>query len=77
MTIAILKKADIPTNDDLVVIPRREYEDLKGKAASAVSFPVVHLKGNAARKLDRRVTAALREYRAGKLKPIRSLRELL
>lgn len=72
MTIAILKKADIPTNDDLVVIPRREYESLK-----ASQIPVVFLKGKAAQRLDRRVAAALREYKAGKLKPIQSLRELL
>ncbi len=76
MTTAILKKRDI-LNDDMVIIPRLEYEDLKDRATSAVSFPVVHLRGNAARKLDRRVTAALREYKAGKLKPVRSLRELL
>lgn len=77
MTIAILKKTDIPANDDLVVIPRKDYEDLKEKAGSAVSFPVVHLRGNAARKLDRRVTAALREYRQGKTKILHSLRDLM
>lgn len=77
MAIAILKKADIPTNDDLVVIPRKEYEELKDKAANAISFPVVRLRGNAARKLDRRVAAALREYRQGKTKVLHSLRDLM
>lgn len=76
MTIAILKKADIQ-NDDLVVIPRREYEELKDKADSAVAFPTVRLRGNAARKLDRRVAAALLEYRQGKTKVLRSLRDLM
>ena len=76
MAIAILKKSTIP-NDDLVVISRREYEALKDKAENTGSVPVVHLRGNAAKKLDRRVAAALREYKSGKLKPVRSLRELL
>lgn len=76
MVIATLKKAHIPS-DDLVVIPRREYEDLKEKATSVVGFPVVRLRGKAASVLDRRVTAALREYRAGKLRPIASLRQLM
>lgn len=56
MTIAILKKSDIP-NDDLVVIPRTEYETLK-----ASQIPTVFLKGKAARRLDARVSAAQRWY---------------
>jgi len=35
------------------------------------------LKGKAARKLDRRVTQAMKEYRTGKLRPIASLREII
>jgi hypothetical protein len=76
MAIAILRQRDIP-RDDLVVIPRKEYEDLKDRVDALPVFPIVRLRGNAARKLDRRVSAALREYHAGKLKPVRTLRELL
>ena len=76
MAIVILRQRDIP-RDDLVVIPRKEYEDLKDRVDTLPVFPIVHLRGNAARKLDRRVSAALREYRTGKLKPVRTLRELL
>lgn len=57
MTIAILKKADIPTDDDLVVISRQEYETLK-----ASQIPTIFLKGKAARRLDARVSAARRWY---------------
>lgn len=77
MTIAILKKSQI-RNDDVVLIPRREYDSLKERATTTAPFvPVVQLTGNAARKLDRRVTAALREYRQGKTKVLHSLRDLM
>ncbi len=71
MTIAVLKRAHIP-NDDLVVIPRQEYEDLKAR-----QIPAVFLKGRSARVLDKRVTNALREYRQGKTKILHSLRDLM
>lgn len=77
MATTILKKGATSITDDFVVIPHGENETLKDRADQAVSFPVVRLRGNAARKLDRRVTAALREYRAGKIKPVQSLQELL
>lgn len=71
MAIAILKKAQIK-NDDLVIIPRKEYETLREN-----QIPVVFLKGKAARVLDRRVERSLREYRQGKTKVLRSLRDLM
>ena len=71
MTIAILKKSQI-RNDDVVLIPRREYDILKEN-----QIPVVFLKGKSARKLDRRVNASLREYRQGKTKILHSLRDLM
>jgi hypothetical protein len=71
MTIAILKKVDI-SNDDMVVIPRQEYEELK-----ASQIPTVFLKGRAAQRLDARVTRSLREYRQGKTKRLYSLRGLM
>lgn len=56
MAIALLKKRDIP-NDDLVVIPRKEYEALR-----AGQIPSVFLKGKVARRLDARVSAARRWF---------------
>ena len=76
MAITILKKSQIQ-NDDLVIIPRKEYEVLRSKAENVPSFPVIQLRGSAARKLDRRVASAVREYRSGKLKAVKTLRELI
>lgn len=71
MTIAILKKDQIQ-NDDLVIIPRKEYEVLKEN-----QIPTIFLKGKSARVLDRRVMLSLREYRQGKTKALHSLRDLM
>lgn len=71
MAVTILKKANIP-NDDLVVIPRKEYERLQ-----ASQIPTVFLKGKSALNLDRRVAASFREYRQGKTKVLHSLRDLM
>lgn len=71
MAIAILKRAQIQ-DDDLVIIPRKEYEVLKGN-----QIPTIFLKGKSARALDRRVERALREYRQGKTKVLHSLRDLM
>ena len=70
MPITISKK-ELP-NDDLVIIPRREYERLKSG-----QVPVHYLRGGAARRLDRRVASALREHRSGKTKLTNSLDELI
>lgn len=59
-------------NDDLVVLPRRDYEKLK-----ANQVPVRYLTGRAAVRLDRRVTEALRARRAGKTRRINSLADLM
>lgn len=73
MPITIPKKAmQSIQDDDAVLISRTEYERLR-----ASQIPTVFLKGKAARRLDARVTAAIREYRTGKLKPIQSLRALV
>ena len=68
-TITIPKKLD--KEEDLVVIPRQEYEKMK-----AQGIPTFYLKGKAAEKLDLRVTQALKEYRAGKTREIKSLADL-
>ena len=57
--------------DDLVVISRREFEQMKSRM-----FPIVYLKGKSAARLDRRVEIAVRDYRQGKTKKIKSLADL-
>ena len=68
--------------EELVIIPKREYEALKrAKMPNAPTFagyeshirkgkkyqiPVYQLRGKAAERLDRRVREGLREYQAGK-----------
>ncbi|MDP3948983.1 MAG: hypothetical protein Q8Q17_03480 [bacterium] len=54
-------------NDDLIVLPRKEYEKMK-----AHMTPVFFLKGKGARRLDKRVNEALREYREGKTESLES-----
>src|SRR3989338_5079674 len=71
MAITILKKAQIQ-KDDLVTIPRKEYEVFKEN-----QVPTIFLKGKSARVLDRRVAEALREYRQVKTKAIHSVRDLM
>lgn len=58
-------------NNDLVIIPRKEYESMKARM-----FPVFYLKGKKAEKLDRLVKKGLRDYREGKCKTIKSLADL-
>ena len=48
-------------NDDLVILPRREYESMKARM-----FPVFFLKGKNAKNLDKRVNEGVAEYRKGK-----------
>ncbi len=61
----------VAKNDDLIIIPRKEYEQMKSRM-----FPVVNLVGKAAVHLDRRVAKALQYYRQGKTKAIKSLTDL-
>lgn len=68
-TITIPKK--IARSGDLIIIPRKEYEQMKSRM-----FPIVNLVGKAAVHLDRRVTKAIQHYRQGKTKTIRSLADL-
>lgn len=53
--------------EELVVIPRKEYERMK-----AGMVPTFYLKGKAALRLDRRVEKALREHRAGRTESLDS-----
>lgn len=59
-------------NDDLVIIPRKEYENLK-----AQMVPTFYLKGKEAEKLDKLVKEGLREYERGETISATSLREAL
>jgi hypothetical protein len=54
-------------NDDLVIIPRKEYEYIKSQM-----IPSVYLKGKAAQCLDKRVKEGLQEYKAGKTETLKS-----
>ena len=58
-------------DDELIVMPRKEYEQMK-----SAMIPTFYLKGKAAKRLDRRVNQALRDYRSGKTKKIHSLADL-
>lgn len=64
-TITIPKS--VTGREELVVIPRKEYERMK-----ASMVPTFYTKGKAALRLDRRVEKALREYRAGKTESLDS-----
>jgi hypothetical protein len=47
-------------NDDLIVLPRKEYEGMKARM-----FPVFKLKGKNAKNLDKRVSEGVKEYEKG------------
>ena len=64
-TITIPKK--LIQNDDLVVIPRKEYERMKTQM-----IPTFYLKGRSAKNLDKRVGEGLREYNKGKTETLKS-----
>lgn len=68
-TITIPKR--LIENDDLIIIPRKEYEYMKSQM-----IPTIYLKGKAAERLDKRVKSGLQEYKAGKTKKLRSLADL-
>ncbi|MBI4993662.1 hypothetical protein HZC33_01750 [Candidatus Wolfebacteria bacterium] len=54
-------------NDDLVIIPRKEYENMKARM-----MPIFYLKGKNAKLLDKRVSEGIEEYRAGKMEDLNS-----
>ncbi len=55
----------------VVILPLREYRKLLERVV-----PVYHLRGKAAERLDASVRRALRDYREGKTRIIRSLADL-
>ena len=90
-TITIIPKKITGGNEDLVMLPRGEFEKMQErlrqmpmlKGYEAVNYqkkqyriPVYKLIGKAATRLDRRVKTALREFKAGRVKPLKSLAEL-
>lgn len=54
-------------NDDLVILPRKEYEKMKTQM-----IPTVYLKGKNAKRLDKRVNETLEEYHKGKTESLQS-----
>ncbi len=54
-------------NEDLIVIPRREYEKMKSQM-----IPTHYLTGRAAGRLDKLVKDGLREYKAHKTESLES-----
>ncbi len=79
-------------HEDLVVLPRREYERLKERDRLGPTFsgyethtskgkkyqvPVYQLHGKAAERLDERVREAMAEYKAGKTISASSIDEAL
>jgi hypothetical protein len=58
--------------EDLVVMPRKEYEYMK-----ASMIPTSYLKGKKAHNLDDRVNKALKEHKDGKTIRIKSLVDLI
>ncbi|TSC83856.1 MAG: hypothetical protein G01um101417_423 [Parcubacteria group bacterium Gr01-1014_17] len=62
----------ISRGDDLVVVPRRDYEALR-----ANQIPVRYLSGRAAARLDRRVAMSIRAHQNGSTRRIKSLADLM
>jgi hypothetical protein len=54
-------------NDDLIVLPRKEYESMKARM-----FPLFELKGKNAKNLDKRVSESVKEYEKGKTRTLES-----
>lgn len=54
-------------NDDLIVLPRKEYENMKARM-----FPVFELKGKNAKNLDKRVIESMKEYEEGETSTLES-----
>ena len=59
-------------NDDLIIIPRKEYETMKAQI-----LPTFYLKGKEAEKLDKLVKDGLREYERRETISANSLRDAL
>src|SRR3972149_281755 len=57
----------ITGSKELVVIPMEEYKKMKEHM-----LPSLQLKGQAAKRLDKRVAEGIREFRAGKTEPLGS-----
>ena len=67
----IIKIPEKALKRGVVVLDLKEYQELLERAV-----PVYYLKGKRARDLDRIVEEGEKEYRKGKLKPLKSLADL-
>lgn len=67
----VVSKRTVRREGGLVILPLREYEELREKAA-----PTYYLGEKEAEELDKLVEEGLEDYKKGKCKIIKSLRDL-
>lgn len=90
-SITIIPKKVTGGDEDLIMLPRSEFEKMQEQMRNMPTFkgyeivnykkkqyrvPVYQLNDKAALRLDANAEKAMREYKAGKLTPIRSLADL-
>lgn len=71
MATITVRKEKVEKTKGLVILPVKEYQKLLERAV-----PEYYLKGRSAKQLDKLIEKGLKEYRAGKTRAIRSLRDL-
>ena len=71
MAIITVNKTRVDKEKGVVILSLKEYQRL-----IASSIPTHYLTGKAAKDLDKQVEGALKEYKAGKSKTIKSLADL-
>ena len=71
MSNVAIQKSKIREEGGMVVLPIEEYKKLLMRA-----MPTFYLSGKAAERADKLVEEGLKEYRAGKTRKIKSLRDL-
>lgn len=67
----IVSKKTIRKEGGVVILPLREYEELREKA-----IPTYRLEGKEAEDLDKLVEEGLEDYKKGRCKTIKSLKDL-
>lgn len=67
----IISEKNVRREGGLVILPLREYEELREKA-----IPTYYLEGKEAEELDKLVEEGLEDYKKGRCKTIKSLADL-
>jgi hypothetical protein len=90
-TITIIPKKVTGGNEDLIMLPRSEFEKMSERFRNMPAFkgyeminykkkqyrvPVYQLNNKATARLDKEVKKALQEFKAGNLVPVRSLADV-